>query len=60
MEFKGRVWCSTIWLSLVDIGTEWNLKFSVKQREYFDNAVDIGTEWNLKTWDIGKDNFEPG
>ncbi len=49
MEFKGKSCVRMRKCRLVDIGTEWNLKFTSLSTLERDYGVDIGTEWNLKT-----------
>ena len=48
MEFKGIFTAILFPAILVDIGTEWNLKFNVQAVSGCLYLVDIGTEWNLK------------
>ena len=48
MEFKGTHKEPGKLRSLVDIGTEWNLKVIPSTLPVDVYCVDIGTEWNLK------------
>ncbi len=41
-------------VSIVDIGTEWNLKKTSSFAVWMPELVDIGTEWNLKAFYDGK------
>ena len=49
MEFKGLKLTGIRAHVLVDIGTEWNLKYHYIFYAAVRKGVDIGTEWNLKT-----------
>ena len=48
MEFKDKLLRTVQRRRLVDIGTEWNLKFVDGKESEVAAYVDIGTEWNLK------------
>ncbi len=48
MEFKDISKLLMPSLIIVDIGTEWNLKFDLFVERVVLDTVDIGTEWNLK------------
>ena len=50
MEFKGGRYLKNGRMVVVDIGTEWNLKYSFGTSGRKSLRVDIGTEWNLKAY----------
>ena len=49
MEFKAFNGRNFLFVLMVDIGTEWNLKIIDEVFKTTIELVDIGTEWNLKT-----------
>ncbi len=52
MEFKDISVTEEIYNSIVDIGTEWNLKQAPGKVYHLPPGVDIGTEWNLKEYAV--------